>query len=297
MFNITFLGTASMQPTKERNLSSVLVTNGKENILVDCGEGTQRQMKIAGLKPTKITKILISHWHADHVLGLGGLIRYLGVNQFDGVLEIYGPKGIKNYFNNILNSSIYNDLIKYKLIELKDGILFDNGDFIVRAYKLNHTAECFGFSFKENDKRKINIKYLKEFDLKQHPILGNLQKGKDIIWKGKKIKARDATLLVKGSKVSFVLDTAYCETAIKLAKNSDILISEATYSDEHSDKAEMYKHLTSKQAAVIAKKSKSKNLILTHFSQRYKDTYILLKDARKIFKNVKISKDFMNIKI
>ena len=297
MFDITFLGTASMQPTKERNLSSVLVSNGNENILVDCGEGAQRQFKISGLKPTKITKILISHWHADHVLGLGGLMRYLGANEYNGILEIYGPKGINKYFENILHSSIYNELVKYKLFELKEGKLFENKFFSVEAYKLEHTADCFGFSFTEKDKRKININYLKKFGLKQNPILGKLQNGKDIVWEGKKIKAKDATFLVKGKKVSFILDTGYCNKTLKIAKDSDLVISEATYSHEHKDKAIAYKHLTAKQAAEIAKRSKAKELILTHFSQRYENANILLKEAKSVFKNVRLADDFMNVKV
>jgi len=297
MFDITFLGTASMQPTKERNLSSILVSNGNENILIDCGEGAQRQMKIAGLKPTKITKILISHWHSDHVLGLGGLIRYLGANEYNGILEIYGPKGIENYFKNILHSSIYNKFIKYKLFELKEGALFKNKFFMVEAYKLKHSTDCFGFSLIENDRRRINLSYLKKYGLKQHPLLGDLQKGKNITWNGKNIKAKNATMLIKGKKLGLILDTSNCKNALKLAKNCDLLISEATYSNEHKEEAERYMHLTSEAAAKIAKQSKAKELILTHFSQRYKDVDKLLKDAKSVFKNTKAADDFMNVKV
>jgi len=292
---ITFLGTSAMQPTKERNLSSVLFNYGSENILVDCGEGTQRQMKIAGLKPTRITRILISHWHGDHVLGLGGLIRYLGANEYNNILYIYGPRGIKDYVKNILNSCVFTDTIKIELTEIKEGLIFKNKDFYIESFRLDHTEVCYGFNFIEKDKRKINVKYLAKFGLKTHPLIGELQKGKDIIWQNKKIKVKDATMSIKGRKISFIVDTGFNENISKSVKEADIVICEATYSDDLKEKAKDYKHLTAKQAAEIAKKAKAKKLILTHFSQRYNDVRDLEKESKKIFKNTVCAKDFMKI--
>ena len=292
---ITFLGTSAMQPTKERNLSSVLFNYGSENILVDCGEGTQRQMKIAGLKPTRITRILISHWHGDHVLGLGGLIRYLGANEYNNTLYIYGPKGIKDYVKNILNSCVFTDNVKIELIEIKEGLIFENKDFYIESFRLNHTEVCYGFNFIEKDKRKINVKYLAKFGLKTHPLIGELQKGKDIVWQNKKIKSRDATIIAKGKKISFIIDTGFDENIIKSVKEADLVICEATYSDDLKEKAIKYKHLTAKQASEIAKKAKAKRLILTHFSQRYPDVKELEKESKKLFKNTTCAKDFMKI--
>lgn len=294
---IVFLGTGSMQPTKERNLSSIYFQYETENILFDCGEGTQRQMKIAGVKPTKLTKVIISHFHGDHVIGLGGLIRNLEANEYQGTLEIYGPKGLEKFFNNIMNSAYYGNGIKIKLIEIKPGIIIKNDKFIIEAFQLDHSVISYGFSFTEKDKRKINIDYLKKFGLKQHPLLGDLQRGKDIIWNGKKITVNKGTYLVKGKKISFVFDTGYCESAVKLAKEADILVSESTFSIEEKEKAKEYKHLTSEDAAKIAKKSKAKKLILTHFSQRYKDVSEIGKQAKKIFPNTICAEDFMEINI
>ncbi len=294
---ITFLGTGSMQPTRERNLSCTYLNYEAEHILFDCGEGTQRQMRIADLKPTKLTRIIISHFHADHVLGLGGLMRNLEVNGYTGTLQIYGPKGIEKFYNNIVNSAYYGTGLKVKLIEIKPGKIVDEPKFYIEAFALDHSVPSYGFSFVEKDKRKIDLDYLKKFGLKQHPILGDLQKGKDIVWEGKKITVKNATKLVKGKKISIILDTGYCENCIKIAKDADLLISESTFSIEEKDKAKEYKHLTSQDAAKIAKKSKVKKLILTHFSQRYKDEKILEQEAKKIFKNVESAKDFLEINI
>ncbi|MEW6063378.1 MAG: ribonuclease Z [Nanoarchaeota archaeon] len=295
---ITFLGTGSMQPTKERNLSAALISYRNESILVDCGEGTQRQMKIAGLKPTKITKILISHWHGDHVIGLMGLIQYLKANEYNKTLEVYGPIETKKYFNRMVNSFIFKHDLDIKITEIsKDKIFFVGKDFSLVAYRLNHSVPCLGYSIVEDEKRKINLKYLKKFGLKQHPILGRLQRGEDIVWNGKKIKAKDATIIKKGTKVSFIADTAYCNNCLKLAKDSDLLICESTYLNELEKKAEEYKHLTPREAATIAKKTNVKRLILTHFSQRYKEEDELKKEAKKMFSNVECARDFMEVEI
>ena len=128
--------------------------------------------------------------------------------------------------------------------------------------------------------------------MKQHPLLGELQKGKDITYEGKKILAKNATKIIKGKKLGIILDTGMCNACIKIAKDADLLISESTFSESEKDKAEYYKHLTAKQAAQIAKKAKSKQLVLTHFSQRYKDASILKKEAQEIFKKTEIADDF-----
>ena len=286
-----------MMPTAERNHNSILLNYKSENILVDCGEGTQRQFRKADLNPAKITKILITHWHGDHVLGLPGLVQNLSRNNYNKVLEIYGPKESSRFFKNML-SWFYTDVkIKIKVIEVNEGIFFENEEFILKATKLNHTVPCLGYSFIEKDKRKINLNYLKKFKLENNPIIRELQKGKDIIWNGKKIKNKLATTIKKGKKVAFILDTGFTSNIIDLAKDSDLLVCESTHSDELKEKAAAYHHLTAKQAGEIAKKSKVKELILTHFSQRYKEVGFLMKEAKKNFKNTKVANDLDSFEI
>lgn len=294
---ITFLGTSAMQPTKERNLPCLLFSYSSENILIDCGEGVQRQMKIKGVKPAKLTKILISHWHGDHVLGLGGLIRNLGANQYNGILEIYGPKGINEFVHCILNSCVYDERIKIKLNEIHDGKIFENKEIYIEAFKLEHSSLCYGFNIIEKDKRKMNMTYLKKFDLVKNPILGELQRGKNIIWKGQRIKVDKATHLIKGRKFSYVVDTKYFSGIKNKIKNADLLVCESTYLEDMKEKASEYKHLTAKLAAKLAKESNVKKLVLTHFSQRHKNAEEFKKEASKVFRNVVCAKDFMEISI
>ncbi len=292
---IIFLGTSAMHPTKDRNLFSILFKHNKENILIDCGEGTQRQLKIADFSPTKINRILITHLHGDHINGLPGLFQNLYANEYKKTLEIYGPKGTKTLIKNVLKLVL--GKIKIKVNEIKSGTIIKTEDLIIKAIPLNHTIKSYGYSIEETPKRKININYTKKFGLTKHPLLKQLQKGKNIIYNNKKILASKATYILKGKKITFIIDTAYCSNAIKLAKRSDILICESTFAEDKKEKANVYKHLTARQAATIAKKTKSKKLILTHFSQRYKTTELLQKEAKKIFKNTICAKDFMKIKI
>lgn len=295
---ITFLGTSGMQPTKERNLFSVLIKYKSENILIDCGEGTQRQFRIADLSPIKVTKILITHLHGDHINGLPGFLQNLHKNEYNKPLEIFGPKGTKNLIKTVLTiANLGDNKLNIKTHEIDSGVFLKEKDYFLKANKLSHSCECYGYSFVESDKRKMDMNYLKKFKLKKHLLLGNLQKGKDIIYEGKKIKVKDATYIEKGKKVTLIADTNFTKNAVDLAKDSDLLICESTYSKEHKQKAKEYKHLTSEDAANIAKASKSKKLILTHFSQRYKDVSGLLKEAKKIFKETSIAYDFMKIKI
>ena len=262
MIEITFLGTGCMQPTKARNHSGILLTSGGENILLDCGEGIQRQMKIAGIRPAKITRLLISHWHGDHVLGIPGLMSSMGADKPGLVLKIYGPTGTRKYLQNLFKSFAAKKIIDYEVKEIKSSIFFKNDDFELEAQPLKHSVACLGFSFKEKDKRKIKIDAAGRLGL-EGPILGKLQQGKNVSYKGKKIKANDVSYVVEGKKISYIADTVPCEGAEKLAKNADVLISEGTHLDEIKEKTEKYMHLTVKQAALIASENNAKKLVIS----------------------------------
>ena len=294
---IKFLGTSSMVPTKDRNHTSILLTYNAENILIDCGEGTQRQLKIANINPCKITKILLTHIHGDHTLGLPGLIQTLGANNYQKTLEIYGPKNTKNFISNILRTFHLENKIKLTIIEVNKRRFLETKEFYLEALPVKHTTYTLAYSFIEKDKRKINLSYTKKFNLIKHPLLGELQMGKDINFKGKKITVDKATTLKRGKKISFIFDTELTQNCIEISKNADLLIAEATYESDLEEKAKEYQHLTSEQSALIAKKAKVNALILTHFSQRYKTPDQSLKEAKKIFKNTQAAKDFLEINL
>jgi ribonuclease Z len=286
-----------MVPTKERNHSSILISHGNEGILIDCGEGTQRQLKIAGIKLTKITRILISHWHGDHVLGLPGLIQSMVASDYNKTLYIYGPKHTKALIKKLLGVFAFNNRLDIKVQEITSGRFFENNNLSLESSPLKHGIETLGYSLTEKNRRRINLSYVKKGGIPQGPLLGKLQEGKRVKWKGKAINLDKATNIVKGKKLTIINDTLPCKGAEKLAKNSDLLICEATYSSDMEKKAANYKHMTSVQAGKLAKKSKVKQLVITHFSSRYKNTGDLEMEAKKQFKNVTAARDFMKIVI
>ena len=296
MIKITFLGTSSMLPTKERNHNAVFIKYKNEGLLVDCGEGTQRQFRLADIPTTKVTKLLITHFHGDHVLGILGLIQSLGANNYKNKLEIYGPKNTKHYIKNMLSSIIFKNKIRMEITEItKSGIFFENKDFILESAQLEHSIYCLGYSFIEKDTRNVNVIYTKKFGLTRHPLLGNLQKGKNITYMGQKIEADKATTIKKGKKITIILDTLPTKNAVTLAKDSDILIADSTWS--YKQEKASGEHLTNMDAANLAKDSNSKKLILTHFSQRYKNVDDLKEEIKDVFKETITAKDLMEIEI
>ncbi|MSR85844.1 ribonuclease Z [Candidatus Woesearchaeota archaeon] len=288
---VILLGTSSMVPTEERNHSGAWLRYKEENILIDCGEGTQRQIRKAKISAMKITKILITHWHGDHILGLPGLFLTLGSQGYSTPLEIYGPRGSKEYVQRIMQLFVPRETIQYKVIEVDKGTFFENEEFTLIALPLQHSISCLGYSFVEKDRRRIDMKKLLKAGVKAGPHLKQLQTGEDILFEGKKIKAKDYTALVAGKKISFVTDTLSCEHAVLLAKEADILFCESTYLEDLKEMAKERKHMTAREAGLIAKKAKAKKLVLIHFSQRYTDLSLFSKEAKKVFPNTIAGKD------
>lgn len=299
-FEVTFLGTASMVPTKERNVQGIYIDYKGEGILVDCGEGSQRQMNIAGINRLKVKKVLISHWHGDHVSGLIGLIQTLGNTDEPGSLVIYGPKGTEERMNHLLQSCIFDLRIKIDIKELnirKKTVILENENFIIEAVPLDHSVPCVGYAFIEKDKRKINLEKAKKLGLVEGPLIGKLQKGESVKIKDKTIHPDDVSTIKKGKKVAFIMDTALTESCYELAENADVLISEATFESSKVEKASQFKHLTAEQVALVANRSGVKKLILTHFSQRYKSLADLEDEAKGFFPETTLAYDFMKIKV
>ncbi len=294
---IIFLGTSSMVPTKDRNHSSIYLEYKGEGLLFDCGEGTQRQIKIAGIKPSKIKKLVISHWHGDHVLGIPGLIQTLSHNEYTDTLEIYGPSGTENNLKKIFDFFSAEYRIKYKVHELKDGDKINFNAYSLEAYSLIHPVPCLGYRFIEKDRRRIKKEAIEKLKIPDSPLLGKLQRGQSVEWKGKKVSAEETTTIVHGKKIGLIFDTRINNSCYAIAKDADLLISESTYTKELEENAKKFKHLTSTQAGHIAKESNSKKLVLTHFSQRYKDAKGLVAEAKKEFKEVKLAEDFMKITV
>jgi ribonuclease Z len=297
---ITILGTSSMVPTKERNPVCVFLSYKNDGILFDCAEGAQRQMNIAGISRMKVKKILISHWHGDHIAGLIGLLHTMGNKEEKPTLEIFGPKGTKEYMKHLLQSCYFDVKLNLKIVELqpkKVEKFLETDDYELYCAPLEHSVPCVGYNFVEKVRRNVDVAYLKKHKIKEGPHLEKLKQGKDILFEGKKVSVKDATYLVPGKKISYVMDTIYTSNAIKLAKNADLLLCESTYQNKEEDKAEKYKHMTAQDAAKIASQANVKQLIITHFSQRYQEVSVSLEEAKTIFPNTRAAFDLMKVSL
>ena len=294
---IKFLGTGNAVPTELRNHTSILLSWGSENILFDCGEGTQRQFKIARISPHKLNRIFITHWHGDHILGLPGLLQTLAMTEYKKTLHIYGPRGTRNHMSEISNL-IKEVKIPLEIHEIESGKIIETKDFIIEGLPVNHGTPSLAYSFAIKKQRRLDKKKIKKFKLPNSPILGKLQSGQDITFNGKKISSKQVSYIEEGRKVSIILDTAPCENAVKIAGNSNLAIIESSFSNEDVARARERMHLTAGDAANIAKKAKAKKLILTHISERYEHNLkIMEKEARKTFKNTSTAKDFDVVKV
>lgn len=298
--NLTFLGTSQAIPTARRNHTSILLQYKEENILIDCGEGTQRQFRKARLNPCKLTRILITHWHGDHILGLAGLLQTLLLNGYNKTLYIYGPRGTKQDLHELINLLVPYNKIPLKVEEISEGKFLETKDFYLESMPMQHSIPCNAYAFVEKAKNRIDKSKLKKLKIKNSPLIGKLAKGEDIILEGKKIKAKDLVYRTEQRKITFILDTAINPNCHKIAKDSNILVSEAVYLNNEKDLATLHEHLTAEDAATIAKNSGKnlKALYLSHLSQRYDgNEKLILKEAKPKFKNTLIAEDLMSIQI
>ncbi len=297
----TILGTSCMVPTKDRNVSGLYLEYQGEGMLFDCGEGTQRQMNIAGINRNKVCRIFMSHWHGDHVSGIIGLLQTVG-NQNDNqgkVIHIYGPKETKLRMRHLLQTAIFDLKIELDINEFdpkRITTVCETERYLVKCAPMRHGIPCIGYMFIEKDRRRIDTAYLRKIKVPDGPHLQKLVDGKSIIHKGIKVDAKKATYLVKGRHFAVIPDTDVTPIVAMLAKDADVMVIESTYCSGHEDRAEKYRHLTAKQAALMAAEANVKKLILTHFSQRYDDMSPIEEEARTYFPNAVCAHDFMKIK-
>jgi ribonuclease Z len=292
-----FLGTGAMVPTKQRNVSSVLLEYKGEFILFDCGEGTQRQMNLAKYNRTKVTKVLLTHWHGDHVSGLIGLIQTIGNVPEPGELIVIGPTGTQKHMHHLMNSAIFDPRLTITIHEVypeKPEVVFEAADYQILAAKVEHSVPTIAYAFSEKDTRRIDMNKAESLGLSEGKELGRLSRGQDIEFDGRKITPSMVTYVQEGRKVAYVMDTAMHENAIRIGEDADVLICESTFSaDEHQHKAEEYGHLSARDAAMIARNANAKQLVITHFSQRYTSIDPLLDEAKDTFQNTVAAFDFM----
>jgi ribonuclease Z len=220
------------------------------------------------------------------------------MNDYTNKLQVYGPKGTKYFMSVILDTFIFQGKLDCEVHEVSEGKVLENKDFIIEAHQMIHGTGTLAYSFIEKEKNRLDKSKLKKLKLPNSPILRDLQQGKDITFNGKKIKASSVCYNQPQRKVTIILDTKMNDNTLKAAKDSDILVCEASYLKDEQERATEREHLTATDAATIAKKSKSKSLYLTHLSQRYEGIpKVVEKEAKTVFKNTKVANDLMSVEI
>ncbi len=298
---VIFLGTAASIPTPTRSLPAIMIRREGDLILFDCGEGTQRQMIKARLGFNRRMKILITHMHGDHMLGLPGLIQTMSLLGRERELEIYGPPGLNDFLEAIRRTVQFTLTFPIKLAEIREaGAVFKGKEFEIHAAKADHIEYAFAYSFEEEKRLgKFYPKRARELQIPEGTLWSKLQHGSSVTLSNGTVV--DPSEVVgpprPGRKIVYTGDSRHSLSIMKLARDADVLIHECTFDDELADRAKEDGHSTASQAAKTARKAEAKRLVLTHISSRYKDTELLLKQAKKHFSSVEVAQDFMTIRL
>ena len=297
------LGCGGMMPLPYRHLTSVLLRREGDLFLFDCGEGTQVSLRRLNLKWKKIDAIFISHTHADHVTGLPGILMLNAQVDRTEPLYIYGPPKIKEYVET--SRKVLDMYINYPIVvkEIEAPCVVHSGkDFYIRAFPLDHTKVCVGYTLEELDRPgEFNPDKARELGVPVGPLWAQLQNGFEV-------QAADGTTVKpeqvlgekrSGRKFSFVTDTLYKTTIAEEVRGSNLLVCEGMFEDELIDQAKEKKHMTAKQAATIARDAAVCRMCLIHYSPRYTDRDLekLLNEAQEVWPQTELSRDRMNIEI
>jgi ribonuclease Z len=299
---ITFLGTSSGVPTRSRNVSSVALRlpQRAEVWLFDCGEGTQHQLLRSELRSSQIRRIFVTHMHGDHIFGLMGLLASCGLAGSAQAIDIYGPPGLDDYIRACSKYSYTYFSHRVKVHSISPGLVYEDEDFTVSCLLLKHRVPAYGYRISEKDRPgRFNVEKALELGIPSGPIYGQLKRGETVtLPDGRTIRGADLCGETEiGRKIVYCTDTIYCDSAVELAEDADVLIHEATFSHGEAQMAFESLHSTSTMAAQVALAAGVKQLIMTHFSPRYTpgnamDVKDLLEEARAIFSNTILARDF-----
>jgi ribonuclease Z len=296
---LIFLGTSASQPTENRGLSCICLERNGEILMFDAGEAAQISYLKSGLGWNKKMKIFVTHLHGDHCIGLLGLLQTMTMQHRTEPLEIYGPIGIEEFI--AANIKVLNFGLSFPVIitSVEEGRIFDSKIYSISACKANHSVLTYSYLFEEKDKPgRFDLEKAKTLEIPQGKLWNQLQNGTEIKIGGKTIVPEQVLGGKRpGKKIGISGDTMPTKELERFFEGCDYLVFDSTFLDEIKEKAEETGHSTAKQAAILSKNAKVKNLILTHFSARYKDETAHLEEAKQIHESVIAAKDFLEIEI
>jgi len=302
LFEIVFLGTSASAPSVQRGLTSQIVLRGEHRFLIDAGEGTQRQILSSGLGFKRLDRILVTHGHLDHILGLGGLIStFVRWEAMEKILIAGGASALERINDLVFGVVLRGNYppVEITLQTLEPGLVFDEGDFTVSAFPVYHrTPDCFGFLFEEIARRPFLPEKAEVLKIPPGPWRGELVNGMSVtLPDGRKIEPEMVLGEQQpGTKLVHVGDAGRTDNLNEIVKGADALVIEATYLEGEKELAEQFGHLTAKQAALLARDAGVGSLILTHISRRYRPEQVL-EEAREIFPEVYVARDFDRFQI
>lgn len=299
MMKLVFLGTSAAQPTTNRGLTSICLERGGEILMFDAGEGTQIAYLKSGLGWNKPMKIFVTHLHGDHCIGLLGLLQTMTLQHRTEKIEVFGPEGVEEFI--AANVKVLNFGLSFPVIitEVREGLVTKGNDYTINSCKANHSVNAFSYLFEENDlPGRFFPEKAKELKIPEGRLWHELQTGNEITIENKTIRPEEVMGEKRpGKKIGISGDTRPSNQLEKFFNNCDYLIFDSTFLDELKEKAIETFHSTAKEAAELAKKASVKNLILTHFSARYKDESVLVEEAKGIHNSVVGAKDLLEILI
>jgi len=302
MFEIIFLGTSASAPSVERNLTSTLVIHEGQRFLIDCAEGTQRQLLRSGLGFKRLSTVLLTHGHLDHILGLGGLVSTFGRWDVAPALRIYGGSWPLERVKRLLLGVVLRGpeiSMSLDFIEISPGVVVEGEDFEIVAFPVTHRGPgCFGFTFREKSKRPFLVEEAERLGIPPGPERRRLVEGETITLADGTVVRPEQVLgePVPGTKLVYVGDASSVDDLVEEARDADALVMEATYLSAEAWLAKRFGHLTAAQAATLAHEAGVKQLFLNHISRRYFGEEIL-EEARTIFPNTVLPNDLDRFQI
>jgi ribonuclease Z len=292
---LVVLGTASQVPGRTRNQNGYVVRFDDEGYLFDPGEGTQRQMILAGVSVTEITKIFITHFHGDHCLGLAGIIQRISLDRVLHEVDIYYPASGQVYYEHLRDSCLFHNSARLNGHQVStSGVIFEDERVTIEAKRLDHVVDCFGYRMQEKDSFTLVPEKLKQAGIRDKDA-GMLKASGTLDINGKTVCIEDVGIARPGQCFAFVMDTRVCEGAYGLAQGADLCVMEATFLTDMEQAAHEYGHLTASQAALIARDAGVKRLVLSHYSQRYNSIEEFVREASAHHSDVIVALDGQTI--
>ena len=300
MLSVTFLGTSASIPTVDRNVASLAVQREGETLLFDCGEGTQRQMMRYGVGFT-FREIFLTHYHSDHILGVTGLIRTLGLQDRSEPVTIYGPKPAEQVIRWLLNIGVERTRFPVDIREVRPGDRLSRDEYDILVYETDHRADTVGFGLVEHERLgRFNPERARELGIPEGPLWGKIHRGESVTTPEGRVVSADELVgpTRPGRKLVYPGDTRPTPRVIEMAHGADLFIHEATFTEDERDRAHETGHSTARQAAEMARMAAVRKLVLTHISARYsREAPEVLEEAKAVFSETIIARDGLTVEV